>query len=85
MNGNGNALATRGTQTEILGPDGEVLDFRENPSALEAITRAEIDIQISTANLPRSARSRLFALQQARLHKTFDRAVTYTAYTSSFA
>src|SRR5437899_8596985 len=41
--------------------------------------------KLSTANLTRSARSRLFALQQARLHKTFDRAVTHTAYSSSFA
>ncbi len=47
--GNGAALAQR-QSTEIVTAQGEVpQDFREAPSALEAVTRAEIDIQINTA------------------------------------
>lgn len=50
-----NGLSVREMSTEIVGPDGEVFDFRGAPSALEAVTRAEIDIQISTAKrFPRS-------------------------------
>jgi hypothetical protein len=42
--------------TEIVGLDGEVMDLRGQPTALEAITRAEIDTQIATAKrFPRSA------------------------------
>ena len=37
------------------GEDGQILDLRSNPSAIESITRAEIDSQISTAKrYPRS-------------------------------
>jgi hypothetical protein len=51
---NGTALATRPT-TEIVDADGEVLDLRDQPTALEAITRAEIDVQVATAKkFPRS-------------------------------
>jgi len=50
------ALATRDEgATEIVTADGEVLDLRAAPSALEAVTRAEIDRQIATAKaFPRS-------------------------------
>jgi hypothetical protein len=41
--------------TELVGLDGETLDLRGMPSALESITRAESDIQIATAKkFPRS-------------------------------
>lgn len=51
-----NGAVARRPETEILGTDSsEMLDYRGNASALEAITRAEIDIQISTAKrFPRS-------------------------------
>lgn len=43
-------------QGEIMGLENETLDLRGVPSALEAITRAEIDVQISTAKrYPRSS------------------------------
>ncbi len=59
MRGNGHggtALATMPeSSTEIISADGEVMDLRAAPSALEAITRAEIDRQIATAKAyPRS-------------------------------
>jgi hypothetical protein len=42
--------------TEIVGLGDDVMDLRGQPTALEAITRAEIDTQISTAKrYPRSA------------------------------
>lgn len=40
---------------EVMNEGGELVNFVENPSALEAVTRAEVDIQISTAKrYPRS-------------------------------
>lgn len=41
--------------SDIIESDGEVLDLVNQPTALEAITRAEVDIQIATAKrFPRS-------------------------------
>ena len=50
------SLATRGGhEVEFVNADGEVMDLSAAPTALESITRAEIDIQISTAKrFPRS-------------------------------
>lgn len=51
---NNRQLAPRHT-TDIVSDDGEVIDQLVGPSALESITRAEIDIQVATANrYPRS-------------------------------
>lgn len=48
-NGSGNF------ETEIVNANGEIMDLSAQPTALESITRAEIDIQISTAKrYPRS-------------------------------
>jgi hypothetical protein len=42
-----------GGEVELAG--GEVVDFRGSPGALESLTRAEIDVQVATANrYPRS-------------------------------
>ncbi len=52
--GNGTQIAER-PRTELVNADGEVLDLQVGPTALESITRAEIDVQVATAKkYPRS-------------------------------
>ncbi len=48
-------LPARNGSREIVGEDGEVFELTNQPTALEAVTRAEIDIQVATAKrFPRS-------------------------------
>jgi hypothetical protein len=61
----------RHNSTDIVEVDGgEIIDLRGQPSALEAITRAEIDIQISTAK--RFPRSMQKFLQEAKAMVALD-------------
>ena len=64
------AMVTRGSNelAEIEG--GELIDLRDQPTALEAITRAEVDIQIATAK--RYPRSIQRFMQEAKAMVSLD-------------
>ena len=64
------AMVTRGSNelAEIEG--GELIDLRDQPTALESITRAEIDIQIATAK--RYPRSIQRFMQEAKAMVSLD-------------